>query len=277
MEWLWYAGGTALTMLVLVLLALKMELRKQWALPVAIAIPLPCVIAASRLVQVVPWLTPFLQISAALLLSLGISFFLLLVMFFRDPRRVPPDRPGSVVSPADGRILYIRALGDGQVPAAVKKGKHIPLVEFVGESLPQQGSVQIGIMMSYLDVHVNRAPIEGQIERVRRIAGGFRSLKHFESLLTNERVFTVIRNPSCRIGIVQIASRVVRRIVPFVREGDCLRQGDRIGLIRFGSQVDLFLLDREDWFITVRVGDYVKAGVSILATYGDRETRRPGR
>lgn len=276
MRWLVNLVGTAVSIAVLLLLAGKMELRRRWAVPAAIIIPAVCLLAASRLIVLIPSLTPFLQVLLAFLASLAVSGILILIMFFRDPRRIPPDRPRSVVSPADGRIIYVNALLDDRLPVAVKKGRRVPLAEFIGETLPRGGGVQIGIMMSYLDVHVNRAPIAGQVERVRRITGGFRSLKHQESLLTNERVFTVIRSSSARIGVVQIASRVVRRIVPFIKEGVSVCQGERIGVIRFGSQVDLFLLDRNDWSIQVNVGDYVKAGFTVLAAYGEIAASKVG-
>jgi phosphatidylserine decarboxylase len=86
-----------------------------------------------------------------------------------------------------------------------------------------------------------------------------------DSLLENERIFSIIRGPDIRVGIVQIASRVVRRIVPFVKEGDIVCQGDRIGVIRFGSQVDVLIPNGQGVSVLVERGDYVKAGLSVLA------------
>jgi phosphatidylserine decarboxylase len=207
------------------------------------------------------------QILVALIMSLGASGLAVLVLFFRDPQRTPPVADGIILSPADGKIIYIRTLSDQRFPTATKMGRDVPLSEFTGEPFAIAGGMQFGIMMSYVDVHVNRSPISGRVERVKAIQGGFSSLKYIESLLTNERVFTIISSPEIRIGLVQIASRLVRRIVSFVQEGDDVGQGDRIGMIRFGSQVDLLLPKRDNWDISVKVGDYVKAGLTILARY----------
>jgi len=96
-----------------------------------------------------------------------------------------------------------------------------------------------------------------------------------DSLLENERVFSIIRGSETRIGMVQIASRVVRRIVPYIKEGDAVLQGDRIGMIRFGSQVDLLIPSRPDLFIFAKVGDYVKAGISVIARFENQDTAGP--
>jgi len=265
--WLSYILGDAAIVGVLLLLVRKMELRPRLALPWVLFISPSCLWLAFRLSSYVPGLSIALQLLAAFSLSIAFSVLAVLFLFFRDPGRTPPPEPGTILSPADGKIIYIKMLDDDTFPIAVKKGRNVPLTEFTGDFFPLRQGLQVGIMMSYLDVHINRAPIAGKLERIKRIPGGFHSLKHMDSLLENERVFSVIAGPEVRVGIVQIASRLVRRIVPFVKEGDNVRQGDRIGLIRFGSQVDLLIPDRDSVEVIVRVGDYVKAGLTVLGRF----------
>ena len=121
--------------------------------------------------------------------------------------------------------------------------------------------------MSFIDVHVNRAPIAGRIVKIRRIPGSFESLKHLTSLLVNERVFTQIDSEDINVGIVQIASRLVRRIESYLNENDCVSQGERIGIIKFGSQVDLLISHKTGLVINVKVGDDLKAGRSVIGSY----------
>jgi len=267
--WIGYVIGDLVIIAGLYLLARKMELRLNRALPWAVLVSPLCLWLASRLSPPIPGVTLGIQILLALFMAIVASILVVLAFFFRDPKRVPPANPGSILSPADGKIIYIKALKDDLFPIAVKKGKDIPLSEFLGEPFPLENGFQIGIMMSYLDVHINRAPIAGSIEKLKRVPGVFHSLKRMDSLLDNERVFSIISGPNIKIGMVQIASRIVRRIVPFVIEGEIVRQGDRIGMIRFGSQVDLMIPGRNDLTITVKNGDYVKAGLSVVARYGN--------
>ncbi|MCI0563897.1 MAG: phosphatidylserine decarboxylase, partial [Nitrososphaera sp.] len=95
----------------------------------------------------------------------------------------------------------------------------------------------------------------------------FKSLKHLTSLLVNERVFTQINSEDIKVGIVQIASRLVRRIECYLDENDCVNRGQRIGLIKFGSQVDLLIAHKDSLVINVKVGDQVKAGLSIIGSF----------
>jgi len=249
----------------LLLVARKAELRMAWAVPWIGGVTVFGLWLASRVRVPLPGPPAVFQAALGAAAAFGATLLAAAFLFFRDPRRTPPDRPEAVLSPADGKIIYVKTLENGRFPIAVKKGREIPLKDFTGADFPMERGVQIGIMMSYLDVHINRAPVGGRVERLSRVPGGFHSLKHADSLLENERVFSVIGNSEIRVGIVQIASRLVRRIVPFVDEGDEVRQGARIGAIRFGSQVDLLLPDRDGLTVTAEVGDYVKAGLTILA------------
>jgi phosphatidylserine decarboxylase len=194
----------------------------------------------------------------------------LLGVFFRDPDRQPPDGEDVIVSPADGRVTYVRPVQRGQLPVASKKGRAYVLEELSGTTLSDRGAVAIGISMNLMDVHVNRAPIRGRVRRIEHVHGTFGSLRNPEMLLTNERATTVIEDGDLQIALVQIASRLVRRIVTFVSEGNALQMGQRIGAIRFGSQVDLLIPADRDVRLAVQVGDRVVAGRTIVALIVNR-------
>jgi phosphatidylserine decarboxylase len=144
--------------------------------------------------------------------------------FFRDPVRVTPVREGLVVAPADGRVSRV-------VNA-------VPPAEL---GLSERPLPRISIFMSVFDCHVNRSPVGGRIERMVYRAGKFISADLDKASEDNERNALVIASARARIGVVQIAGLIARRIVPFVKEGQSLSAGDRIGMIRFGSRVDVYL------------------------------------
>jgi phosphatidylserine decarboxylase len=172
-----------------------------------------------------------------------------------------------VLSAADGRVIYIKKIDAGQVPVSEKNGRQFSLDEFAGTKALGSSGYLVGTAMTYLDVHVNRAPVAGKVRLLKHIGGLFDSLKHPESIFQNERVSTVIETSGMTIGVVQIASRMVRNIVPLIREGEFVQQGQRIGKIRFGSQVDLILPDTPGLRIIVAPGDKLKAGLSVIARY----------
>jgi phosphatidylserine decarboxylase len=194
----------------------------------------------------------------------------LLVLSFRDPDRLAPGREDVIVSPADGRVIYVRTVQPGQLPVADKKGCTCSLRELEGTTLSAAGAVAVGISMNLSDVHVNRAPIAGQVRLIEHVHGTFGSLRSPESLLTNERVTVIIEDDNLQVALVQIASRLVRRIVTFVPEQRVLQLGQRVGAIRFGSQVDLIIPARKDVRLTVQVGDYLVAGRTITAVITSR-------
>jgi phosphatidylserine decarboxylase len=166
--------------------------------------------------------------------------------FFRDPERVTPVRDGIVVAPADGRISRVT----NAVPA-----KELELGE---RPLPR-----VSIFMSVFDCHVNRSPVTGRIERIVYRPGAFVNADLDKASEDNERNCFLIATDGGRIGVVQIAGLVARRIVCFVRQGASVGIGERIGLIRFGSRVDVYL--PEGVRPLVAEGQTAIAGETILA------------
>jgi|SRR5581483_11104242 len=148
------------------------------------------------------------------------------VLFFRDPPRVTPMRDGLVIAPADGKISMI---------ASAVPPKELELGE-----RPLQ---RISIFMSVFNCHVNRSPVAGRIERIVYRPGKFLNADLDKASEDNERNSLVVVTAMGRIGVVQIAGLVARRIVSFVKEGQAIAAGERFGLIRFGSRVDVYLPD----------------------------------
>lgn len=254
------AVGMTLAVAVASLLAWKWELgvRRSALVVLALAVAVAAVLAAMGAPPVVAG-------SLVLFGSLGFAALIVLWRFYRDPERVAPDRDDVVVSPADGAVIYVKRTAGGVLPASVKGGREFSLEELVRTRLASDEAIVIGIALSFLDVHVNRAAVQGEVTLQRRSAGQFMSLKREEAVVRNERATTVIRNESIEVGIVLIASRLVRRIVSYVHEGDQVALGQRIGVIRFGSQVDLVLPSRPDLRLLVAPGDRVQAGGSVVA------------
>jgi phosphatidylserine decarboxylase len=158
---------------------------------------------------------------------LGALATLWCVYFFRDPPRVTPLREGLVISPADGRVSRI--------------ANAVPPAEL---ALGDRPVVRISIFMSVFDCHVNRSPVAGRIERIAYRAGLFLNADLDKASEDNERNCFLIRTAGgTRVGVVQIAGLVARRIVSFVREGTAVGAGERIGMIRFGSRLDVYLPD----------------------------------
>ena len=155
---------------------------------------------------------------------LGLLATLWCAYFFRDPARVTPQRDGIVVAPADGRVSRVI---DAMPPKELELGER---------PLPR-----VSIFMSVFDCHVNRSPFGGKIERVVYHPGAFVSADLDKASESNERNCLLIVSNGRRVGVVQIAGLVARRIVCFVRQGTPVAAGERIGMIRFGSRVDVYL------------------------------------
>ena len=169
-------------------------------------------------------------------------------LFFRDPVRVTPVREGIVVSPADGRVsMVVQA-----VPP--------PELGLGDKPLPR-----VSIFMSVFNCHVNRSPVAGRVDRIAYRPGKFVNADLDKASEDNERNSLVISTPSGRIGVIQIAGLVARRIVCFVQEGQMLGAGERFGLIRFGSRLDVFL--PEGAKALVAEGQTAVAGETVLADF----------
>lgn len=199
------------------------------------------------------------------LLAMVMAFGLLAYRFYRDPERRPPARTDAIVSPADGTVIYVRRSENGVLPFSTKNGRDYKLSELTKTPLRTEDAVVVGISMSFLDVHVNRTPCSGRVAFRGHFPGLFGSLRHSEVIFENERATTVIENDGYQVAVVQIASRLVRQIAVFVREGQDVALGERLGVIRLGSQVDVVLPERKNLRIAVKPGDRVRAGESIIA------------
>ena len=176
------------------------------------------------------------------------------ILFFRDPRRVTPAREGLVVAPADGRVsLIVQAVP----PAELGLGDR---------PLPR-----VSIFMSVFNCHVNRSPVAGRIERIAYRPGKFINAELDKASEDNERNSFVIATGSTRVAVVQIAGLIARRIVCFVRKGATVRAGERIGMIRFGSRVDVYLPDGAK--VLVAEGQTAVAGETVIADFrgGERD------
>ncbi len=259
-----FISSLTLSLLSLVSLSIKWELERKQIIPAAILIGIisGSIVSGIFMIRALS----FYQILIIELLLIGtISLSTLLWRFYRDPERVPPKDDNIILSPADGQIKYIKKIEKGEIPFSEKKGRTFSLNDFVQADVLAQGGYLIGIAMNYLDVHVNRAPISGKISLIKHIRGSFFSLKNKEAIIQNERNLIIIENEHVKLGIVQIASRLVRKIVTYVRKDQDIQKGARIGVIRFGSQVDLILSDMPSINIRVEQGQKVKAGLSTIA------------
>lgn len=177
--------------------------------------------------------------------------------FFRDPVRVTPQGEGLIISPADGLVTMIDRV-------ALPPELHGP------HALGDAPMVRVSIFMSMFDVHVNRTPITGAIKHVIYVSGKFMNADMDKASEENERQYFVVEGrDGTRVGFTQIAGLVARRIVAFTKAGDMVVSGQRIGLIRFGSRVDVFL--PEGYAAQVALGQRTVAGETILAKLGGPE------
>ena len=173
--------------------------------------------------------------------------------FFRDPERVITKREGAVVSPADGKITAIREV--------------TPPTEL---NLGSDKLLKVSIFLNVFDVHINRVPVEGKITARHYIPGKFLNAELDKASEKNERMLLTVKRPDgVQIGFVQIAGLVARRIVCWAREGQSFERGERFGLIRFGSRMDVYLPKTAD--IRVELGQKVMAGETVLADVAEKK------
>jgi len=194
---------------------------------------------------------------------LGFAFMLTMLRFWRTPNRKIIASENEFISPADGNIIYISKVKSGETPFSTKKGIMVSLDEVTQTDLLKTPCWLIGINMTPFDVHKNCSPINGKVLLNKHIPGQFLSLKNPKATVVNERNTLVVQNDDLTIGVVQTASRLVRRIDSYVKEGDIVSRGQWFGMIRFGSQVDVIL--PQTFKPVTKVGQQVYAKKSILA------------
>jgi phosphatidylserine decarboxylase len=198
------------------------------------------------------WLWPPL----AWLLVLSTAY---VAYFFRDPPRVTPLRDGLIVAPADGRISAVERV---RPPAELGLG--------------DEPRLRVSIFLSVFDVHINRSPVAGRITRSVYVPGSFLNAALDKASEENERRALVITTAGgAEIGVVQIAGLIARRIVTFAKEGDSVGIGERFGLIRFGSRVDLYLPPGQG--VLVAVGQRAVGGETVMADLKSEEPEREAR
>jgi phosphatidylserine decarboxylase len=188
------------------------------------------------------WLTDLWWLKLVLL-----ALTVFVVAFFRDPERVVPVDPSSIVSPADGRVIKVERVTD---------------FKFLKDE-----ALKISIFMNLFNVHVNRAPAAAKVLKVIYNPGRFFNASHDKASMENEQNAVIAEGPTGRRFVFnQIAGLVARRIVCHAAEGDSLAKGERFGMIRFGSRLDVYL--PVDCKVSVRPGERVKAGSSVLGYWG---------
>jgi phosphatidylserine decarboxylase len=197
-------------------------------------------------------------ISGAMWSAFGwISFLLTIfcVAFFRDPDRVTPNDKDFLISPADGIVQKIEKVS---IPEELNTAK-------------KTTRVRISIFLNILDVHVNRIPIDGKVDKIKYVHGKFFHAQLDKASKDNERNFVVVKMKDGRdVIFVQIAGLVARRIVCYLQRGDSVAAGQRYGMIKFGSRVDVYLPQGE--VPKVIEGQRVVGGETVLSVFGDRST-----
>ncbi|MFC2019194.1 phosphatidylserine decarboxylase family protein [Chloroflexota bacterium] len=201
--------------------------------------------------DVIPYLVTciVLAIAAYLLMPLTslipLTLLVIIAFFFRDPDRKTPHLPDALIAPADGRIIEIK--------------------EVFEEKFLDDVSQRVSIFLSLFDVHVVRSPSDGKVGYISYEKGRFRPAFHKLAPHENEKNFIGICNSHAKVLMTQVAGMLARRIVCYVKEGDTLVQGQRVGLIKFGSRVDIYIPTSVE--ITVSKGQRVRAGETIIGRF----------
>jgi phosphatidylserine decarboxylase len=203
--------------------------------------------------------------------------------FFRDPLRTPPTEPGFL-SPADGTVVYVRTVAPQEEVFVIKRGLAAKIADIAGEDMDAP-KILIGIFMSPFDVHYNRAPLDATVENIRRHPGrgpnAHMGPMHWRTLLgrppyyrdsthivQNERTVTrfsaAYRGETLAFYVVQIGAKTVNGIDSYFHPGQRVCRGEKFGMIRVGSQVDLILPHRAEFVVQAKPGDRVRAGETVL-------------
>jgi phosphatidylserine decarboxylase len=178
----------------------------------------------------------------AILIIFPLLFLFFCINFFRDPERIPPHKDNVVVSPADGKVLFVKEVDDNK---------------FINER-----AKQISIFMSPLNVHVNRIPITGEIDYLQYHKGDYIAAFEDKASDVNERAEFGVVSKYGKVFFTQVAGFIARRIIYEIKKGDSVKIGERFGMIKFGSRVDVVV--PFDWKEKVKKDDKVTAGESIL-------------
>ena len=179
------------------------------------------------------------------LIIISLILIIFTLNFFRDPNRTIPDKKNIVISPADGRVLFVKDVIDDKFINGKAK--------------------MVAIFMSPLDVHVNRIPISGKVDYLNYIKGDYIAAFEDKASERNERTEIGITNPAGKVLFTQIAGFVARRIICDLKIGDSVNIGNRFGMIKFGSRVDVIV--PVQWQVKVKKDDKVTAGETILYEY----------
>lgn len=185
----------------------------------------------------------YTNLAAGLFLVIAGALWLLILYFFRDPNRPTPNEPGLVVAPGDGEIVVIQQEHESQYL--------------------QADVVRISMFLSVTNVHVQRAPIGGKVTLVKHVPGQFLQAFKPEASDVNEYIAMVIESGYGRVLLKQIAGILARRCVNHAQPGDTIHTGQRFGLIKFGSRLDLFLPPNAT--LLVQIGDKVTGGITPIA------------
>ncbi|MDN3511584.1 MAG: phosphatidylserine decarboxylase family protein [Candidatus Jettenia sp.] len=199
-----------------------------------------CIVGIGFSLMVFPWMIP-----------VPVFILMFLLNFFRDPDREVPQGTGLIISPADGIVSHI-----------------VPVFE---DNYLQCNTTKISIFMSVLNVHVNRIPVHGRVEFIKHTKGKFLDARDDECFRSNENNVMGLSLPGShvKIAVKQIAGKIAKRIVCACKIGDVLRQGQRFGMIKFGSRVEVFIPDSVTFEIMVKVGEKVTAGKTVLGKIHD--------
>jgi len=196
---------------------------------------MPCLVGIGFSIALFPWLVP-----------IPIFFLSFLFNFFRDPNRETPQDTSLVIAPADGTVSHI-----------------VPVFE---DNYLKCDTTKISIFMSVLNVHVNRVPVHGHVEFIKHTKGKFLDARDDECFSSNENnvMGLSLIGGSIKIAVKQIAGKIAKRIVCACKVGDVFEQGQRFGMIKFGSRVEVFVPNSVKFEVMVEVGDKVTAGKTIL-------------
>jgi phosphatidylserine decarboxylase len=181
----------------------------------------------------------------------GVWFFV--VSFFRDPHRIIPSDPGVLVSPADGTVTHMGEVDEPDFPGG--------------------RAFRISIFLSVFSVHINRIPRTGRVTRLRYFRGCFRDARRADSVTCNEQLWIDIEEAEVRrlVRVKQISGAIARRIVCWLKEGESVKTGDRLGMIKFGSRTDLLIPAGDSFDVNVKVGDPVRGGATVLLRFREAD------